>query len=38
MNAAQNNPLDEEDDDINDLTTSVVNRFFALKKYTSAAL
>jgi hypothetical protein len=34
MNATQNNALDEEEDDINDLSTSMVSRFVAL----SAAL
>jgi len=29
MNSTQNNPLDEEDDEINDLSTSVVNRIVA---------
>ncbi len=34
MNATQNNALDEEEDDLNDLSTSIVSRFVDL----SAAL
>ena len=30
MNSTQNNSLDEEDDDINDLMSSTVNKFAAL--------
>jgi len=38
MNSTQNNPLDDEDDELNDLSTSVVNQFIAFlhsktKKY-----
>jgi hypothetical protein len=29
MNSTQNNPLDDEDDELNDLSTSVVNQFIA---------
>ncbi len=30
MNAAQNNSLDEEEEDLNDLTTSMVNHSIAI--------